>query len=116
MATALAAGLAALIIHCVRLGAIYNYHRRKGNDPNAVSEDSLRTIKRFAAMKEAFGTVSSKYAEKDQKDRNLEVENFFKEVGAMISRDSGFSDEEKWGKITQLARDLVSWNTQSRVT
>jgi hypothetical protein len=28
VATALAAGLAAMIIHCVRIGAVYNYHKK----------------------------------------------------------------------------------------
>jgi hypothetical protein len=110
VATALAAGLAALIIHCVRLAAIHNFYRRK-NDSTAVSESSLKTIKRFDAMKEAFMKVSTEYT---QKDRRLEVETFFGRPGREIDPDSGFSDEEKLEKIIQLARDLVSLNAQAR--
>lgn len=78
VATAFAAGLAALLVHCVRLGAICNHYRRKGNEANVVSADTLRTIKRFTGMKEAFVAIGTRYAGKDRKDRNLEVENFFK--------------------------------------
>ncbi|KAK3374165.1 hypothetical protein B0T24DRAFT_554041 [Lasiosphaeria ovina] len=112
VATALAAGLAALIIHVVRLGAIYNFHRRKSNDPNAVSEESLRTIKRFSAMKDAFVRVSDGgYSEKD---RRVEVESFFQDPGKKLEMD-GYTNEQKWEVVTKLARDLVSWTTQGRV-
>ncbi|KAK5992939.1 Intracellular serine protease-like protein [Cladobotryum mycophilum] len=114
VATALAAGLAALIIHYVRLGAIYNHFLQKHGDPNAVSENSVRIIKRSPAMKEAFMKVSSRYAERDRKDNNLEVESFFKDPSEFIHMESNTSDEAKWAQITQLARDLVSSNMQSR--
>ena len=111
VATALAVGLAALIIYCVRLGAIYIYHPRKGNDTNAVSKDSVAAIKRFDFMQEAFKKLSPGYREKD---RRVDVETFFGALGKDIDIDNSFSDEEKWAKITQLARDLVPWHTQLR--
>ena len=114
VATALAAGLAALIVHCVRLGAIYNFKRRKYNDSN-VDEGTVRTIKRYTGMKEAFNAVCPQYARKHPADRNLEVENFFRNAGKLIGKESDITEEEKWIKITQLARDLVSSNTQLRV-
>ena len=113
VATALAAGMAALIIHCVRLGALYNWYRNRG-DVNAVNEDSVRAVKRYMAMKEALIRVSSgSYTEKD---RRLEVEGFFKDAGKMLDPDSGSSDESRWEKITQMARDLVSSTTQAKVS
>lgn len=111
VATALAAGLAALIISCVRLGAIYNWHRKRSADANAVSVDSLHAVKQFAAMKEALIRVSAGYTEKD---RRLEVESFFRDPGKLLDMDSVYSTEQKWEKITQLARDLVSSSTQAR--
>ncbi|KAK0720171.1 hypothetical protein B0H67DRAFT_178559 [Lasiosphaeris hirsuta] len=111
IATALAAGLAALIISCVRLGAIYNWHRKRSADSNAVSVDSLRAVKQFAAMKEALVRVSAGYTEKD---RRLEVEGFFRDPSKLLDMDSVYSTEQKWEKITQLARDLVSSSTQAR--
>jgi len=112
VATALAAGLAALIIHCVRLGAMYNWHRRRVNDGNAVNEDSVRAIKRYSAMKEALVRISSGYTEKD---RRLEVENFFRDPSKVLDPYNGGSDEDRWEKIAQMARDLVSSSTQAKV-
>lgn len=112
VATALAAGLAALIIHCVRLGAVYSWHRGRVNDGNAVNEDSLRAIKRHAAMREALMRISSGYTDKD---RRLEVETFFRDPAKTLDPYNSVLDGVKWERIAQLGRDLVSSNTQARV-
>ncbi|KAI5864682.1 peptidase S8/S53 domain-containing protein [Durotheca rogersii] len=61
IATALAAGLAALVIYCVRLAAIETYRKETGfSDENkktldstdAVTEDSLGIVKTFNGMKQ----------------------------------------------------------------
>jgi len=108
VATALAAGLAALIIHCVRLGAIYNFHNGKGNDASVVNKSSVVAIKQFAAMREAFLKISSFGGDKD-KDRRIEVESFFdgpgKVLNAVYEKDDA---RRKWEQITEISRDLIS--------
>ncbi|KAM0296866.1 hypothetical protein ACHAPM_010052 [Fusarium culmorum] len=106
VATALASGLAALIIHCVRLAAIYNIYTNKRDDLS-VNETTVRAIKRFPAMKEALAILCSNNDEKQTRDRNLRVENFFKRPGdTMDNKD--VSEEEKWKQVVNIARDLVS--------
>ncbi|KAM0371361.1 hypothetical protein ACHAPY_010081 [Fusarium culmorum] len=106
VATALASGLAALIIHCVRLAAIYNIYTNKRDDLS-MNETTVRAIKRFPAMKEALAILCSNNDEKQTRDRNLRVENFFKRPGdTMDNKD--VSEEEKWKQVVNIARDLVS--------
>lgn len=107
VATALAAGLGALIIHCVRLGAIYNHYHHSPDETNAVNKDSVQTIKRFSNMKQAFDTISFRYTGNDRVGKNLEVESFFKDVSSVISVNSDTKNSEKWKRIARLARDLV---------
>jgi hypothetical protein len=59
VATALAASLAALIIHCVRLGAIYNATRSSDVPISkaSVSDKWLETIKTYLAMRTAFDII-----------------------------------------------------------
>jgi len=115
VATALASGLAALIIHCVRLGALYNYYHFKGSDNKSThhtaDENTLKAIKEFEIMKEAFKKVSPEYTDKDKR---LEVETFFKKPAKDLAS-STMGEEEKWGTVVQLARDLVSYNSQTQV-
>ncbi|CAO2650409.1 Nn.00g017010.m01.CDS01 [Neocucurbitaria sp. VM-36] len=116
IATALAAGLAALVIHCVRLGAIYNYHKlnRKGGtheDTTGVSEQTLKVIKKHDAMMQAFDTISNnarKGSGHSNGHRRLGVETFFPKPGEALSKDSSLSPDEKWSKVAKIARDLVS--------
>ncbi|KAF2012823.1 hypothetical protein BU24DRAFT_465179 [Aaosphaeria arxii CBS 175.79] len=112
VATALAAGLAALIIQCVRLGALHNHVKSQGAvTTTAPNVESLRAIKQFDAMKEAFKKVSTGYTESDKR---LEVEKVFKQPGTELNslNNDNTDDERRWNLIVQLARDLVSWNTQ----
>ncbi|KAK4163264.1 hypothetical protein QBC43DRAFT_319804 [Cladorrhinum sp. PSN259] len=107
VATALAAGLAALIIHCVRLGAIYNFYNGKGNDSTVVNKSSVVAIKQFAAMREAFLKISSS-GDKD-KDRRIEVESFFDGPGKVLNAVYEKGDaKQKWTQITDISRDLIS--------
>lgn len=111
VATALAAGLAALVIHCVRLGAVYNWCNDNAGDPNAVNKDTLVAIKEWDAMKAAFGRISN-----NDKDCRVEVDNFFREAGLVLGKAYSRDDAKiKWDKVTQLARDLVSSQRQSSV-
>ena len=99
VATALAAGLAALLIQCVRMGALYDHFFLKGMaDGNTIGE-----IKKFDVMKKALKLVSHDY---NEKDKRLEVETFFTKPGRDLGSE-GLTEEEKWKKISILARDLV---------
>ncbi|EKJ73006.1 hypothetical protein FPSE_06794 [Fusarium pseudograminearum CS3096] len=114
VATALASGLAALSIHCVRLAAIYNIYTNKRDDLS-VNETTVRAIKRFPAMKETLAILCSNNDEKQTRDRNLRVENFFKRPGdTMDNKD--VSEEEKWKQVVNIARDLVSYKTLTQTT
>ncbi|KAJ4361131.1 uncharacterized protein N0V89_001700 [Didymosphaeria variabile] len=114
VATALAAGLAAMIIHCVRLGAVYNFHK---NNRIGVSERSIRAIKTFKGMKAAFQTISKSDWAKG--DKSLEVETFFKDDGDELSKDAPKSEkdneqwkEEKWENVAKIARSLLHDNVE----
>ncbi|KAK3983956.1 hypothetical protein QBC44DRAFT_302234 [Cladorrhinum sp. PSN332] len=110
VATALAAGLAALIIHCVRLGAIYNFHssNRRGPDTSAVNKSSVVAIKQFSAMREAFLKLRDLAGDRD-KDRRIEVENFFVEPAKDLNQVLENEDfTPKWERIAGIARDLIS--------
>ncbi|XEU94982.1 hypothetical protein FSHL1_000266 [Fusarium sambucinum] len=114
VATALASGLAALIIHCVRLAAIYNIYTNKRDDLS-VNETTVKAIKRFPAMKEALAILCSNNDVKQTGDRNLRVENFFKRPGDTMNNQEA-SEEEKWKQVVNIARDLVSYKTVAQTT
>lgn len=114
VATALAAGLAAIIIHCVRLGAVYNFHK---NNRAGVSERSVRAIKTFKAMKAAFENISK--SDWTKGDKRLEVETFFKNYGTELSKDAPKSEkekeqwkEERWSNVAEIARNLLHDNVE----
>ena len=109
LATAHAAGLAAMILHCVRMGAVYNYY--KGNRAG-VTDASLRAIKTYDAMKAAFHTIRNPDPTSTT-DRRLGVETFFKNPSVSLGKDSELTDEDKWIKVAQIARNLVSDNTEN---
>ena len=111
VATALAAGLAAMIIHCVRLGAVHDFHK---NNTGGLSWKSVEAIKTFAAMKVAFDIIG-KIDSSDNNYRRLEVESIFKEHGVQLSSSSELSDQEKWIKVAKLARNLISDHTETSV-
>ncbi|PTB65121.1 hypothetical protein BBK36DRAFT_20935 [Trichoderma citrinoviride] len=82
IATALGAGLAALIIYCVRLGAAYTHRvdRSSGNPVNAdadagvLGRKSLELIKQPKHMREVFKRMLNKSS---SSDRYVEVYDYF---------------------------------------
>lgn len=112
LATAHAAGLAAMILHCVRMGAVHNYYE---GTRTGVTEASLRAIKTHDAMKAAFQTIRNPDTTSftSPTDRRLGVETFFKGPGQALGKDSNLTDEEKWIRVAQIARNLVSDNTEN---
>lgn len=121
VATALAAGLAALLIYVVRLAAVHDWHKPPGGGAtNTVGVDTLRAIRTFDVMTKALAMIKNKAAtvtmnEAGRRDRNLEVDSFFSEPARLL-RDDTASDADKWEMIRQLARELVPWSEQTRVT
>lgn len=108
VATALAAGLAAMIIHSVKQGAVY--HACKGH--LGLTEKSVRAIKTYKAMKSAFDIIR-KDGDKETKDQRLAIETFFTNPGKELGKTSSSSKEEKWVKVAALARDLISAQTEN---
>lgn len=126
VATALATGLAALIIHCVRLGAIYNTSKEINKEINEdvtedvnkdnnskvikgrVSTQTLRVVKTFDVMKSAFDLIKSS-GTSDDAEKRLGVETFFARHGDLLKKmETGReSEDEKWCIIEGLARNLV---------
>ncbi|KAI1380597.1 hypothetical protein F4677DRAFT_192150 [Hypoxylon crocopeplum] len=120
VATALAAGLAALIIHCVRLAAIETYReeaalrkagetdadaKKKTSDANAVTEGSLDVVKSFDGMMQIFHGIPKSTGEKD---KFLEVNSTFDDPGKCLCNKE-MSLKTKRDKIAYLARDFVGW-------
>ena len=108
VATALAAGLAALIIHCVRLGAIHNHRSATSGaiiDTNGVTEHSVQAIKHYKAMSHVFRRMIETPSTEGPR---LDIQRLFKDPGEEISVDSGLSEAGKWQAVAKLARDLES--------
>ncbi|KAJ0422256.1 peptidase S8/S53 domain-containing protein [Aspergillus carlsbadensis] len=115
VATALAAGLAALIIHCVRLGAIYNATRSSDVPASrySLSDKSLETIKTYSAMRAAFDFIKGKELP-GASEKRLGVEGCFKDPGDdLAKREKDFhSDSEvaAWETVREIARNLVPYD------
>ncbi|KAI1465212.1 uncharacterized protein F4812DRAFT_462057 [Daldinia caldariorum] len=118
IATALAAGLAALVIHCVRLAAIETYQKRQSGeegerntttnktlDANSITEGSLNAVKKPEAMKRIFEHIPGG---SQDSSKFLEVNSTFGDLGKFLC-DTENSTDSKLGKIAYLARDFVGW-------
>ncbi|KAJ4111451.1 hypothetical protein NW768_011804 [Fusarium equiseti] len=107
VATALAAGLAALVIHCVRISAIYSFYAKNPIDSDYINLDSFKEVKRLKGMKAAFNAIDSKNAYIDKDDKNLRVGTFFKGHGEVLKPDGQNGDEIKWAQIMKISNDLT---------
>ena len=72
VATAIAAGLAALVLHCVQLGVLNTL--KGGQIGNAVTMDDFKAIKGHERMKEAFQQIGTNQA---MGNKYIEVWNVF---------------------------------------
>ncbi|KAJ6088004.1 hypothetical protein N7467_006918 [Penicillium canescens] len=117
--TALAAGLAALIIHCVRLGAIYITHEGQRGGVDAQTYDR---VKNYDLMRKVFDNIS----DSGQFLRRVAVESYFKTESLLPTTNDlygGFSTgdskkkvlQNKWEAVAKLARDLVPYATEKSV-
>jgi hypothetical protein len=84
IATALAAGLAALILHCVRLAAIHTLITDPSKVKRRFSVDELRSLKSYKDMKSAFGKFHT----------NPESQMKFMEVWHTLGKD--FVTDRQW--------------------
>ncbi|KAI0968531.1 hypothetical protein F4678DRAFT_192806 [Xylaria arbuscula] len=105
IATALAAGLAALMIHIVRMAVIHTYELRQqtSNEANILKLSSLKTIKSPPAMRKYF---DSKAGDK----MYVHVWGDFNKKGMELkaANESEDSEVRKWKIIGEMARNLVS--------
>lgn len=102
IANALAAGLAALILHCARLAAIHTMI-----DPKAkrkVSVDEVKSLKSYDRMKKAFGKFQTSYKTK----------NKFMEIWETLGKDfvtrqewKGTKDIDKLPYIADIVSELL---------
>ncbi|KAI1318151.1 hypothetical protein F5Y16DRAFT_135965 [Xylariaceae sp. FL0255] len=103
IATALASGFAALMIHVVRMAVIHTYKHGKENssEANILKLSSLEAIKSPTAMRKTFASMAKNnyvhvYAEFDQRGKDL-----------LAAREA--DNPTEWFKIIgELARDIVS--------
>ncbi|KAI0437606.1 hypothetical protein F4803DRAFT_565896 [Xylaria telfairii] len=104
IATALAAGLAALMIHIVRMAAIRTYELKRENDVEAmlIKVDELKMIKSSATMRKVFDSMTM--------DKTfVHVWSKFHQRGNELKAAEEADDKaEKWRIIAELARDIVS--------
>ncbi|KAE8356245.1 hypothetical protein BDV28DRAFT_145429 [Aspergillus coremiiformis] len=104
VATALAAGLAALIIHCVRMAGIYSVWMKK--ERTGVTHKTLQVIKQYEVMKKAFQIINSADPS-TKKEQRIGVESFFVDWTRRLANGSS------WEIMEKLARDLVSDNMEN---
>ncbi|TGJ87155.1 hypothetical protein E0Z10_g1618 [Xylaria hypoxylon] len=105
IATALAAGLAALMIHVVRMAAIRTYELKKENEieANLIKLISLKTIKSPGTMRKTFDSMTT-----DKMYVHV-WGNFYRKGNELKAADDAEdSKAEKWRIIAELARDIVS--------
>ncbi|KAK1756664.1 hypothetical protein QBC47DRAFT_297737 [Echria macrotheca] len=105
IATALAAGLAALMIHVVRMAAMHTYELKKdkSNEANIIKLHSLSSIRSHATMRKTFNNMT-------RSKTYVHVWNHFNQNGIDLRTANEVEDPtaEKWRIIAELARDIVS--------
>ncbi|KAK5996565.1 hypothetical protein PT974_01902 [Cladobotryum mycophilum] len=86
IATALAAGLAALIIECVRLGVIYSNQTAQTDSNVEITDTDLNSIRERARMKGALLSIGTGHS---TDHKYIEVWNTFAKVTEMLKREEG---------------------------
>ncbi|KAM6513565.1 hypothetical protein FALCPG4_015958 [Fusarium falciforme] len=106
VATALAAGLAALILHCVRLGAIHTEREALCGvrSPTAVSDADVESLKKHYNM---HGVLRAIGLDEGQQ-RFIEVWRRFDGPAQELKSPGINSSAESLDIVAKLARDLVS--------
>ncbi|KAK0636152.1 hypothetical protein B0T17DRAFT_69929 [Bombardia bombarda] len=107
IATALAAGLAALMIHVVRMATIRTYELNKQDsaEANILKLISLKAIKSHATMRKTFDSMTKT----NDKEKYVHTWVHFNRKGheLMAAGEAIRTEDEKWRVISELARDIV---------
>lgn len=102
VATAIATGLAALVLYCVQLGAVNTQvsNQQHGQGGNIVTMEDFRAMKGHARMKEAFSAIGTSQA---SGNKYIEVWNLFEPAAKHAE---GVEMERKVAIVTELAQML----------
>lgn len=100
VATALASGLAALVLECVRLGYISTLKNSGQRGRGAIQRTDVDTIRKRDALESAFTYICGG---RQADNKYVEVWNTFTEFGEELKRNEGAS-EVQLDVITRLAR------------
>lgn len=104
IATALAAGLAALILECVRLGVIYTQEGRQSDSRMAINKDDLIKIRNKKNMMDALKRIGTG----DQtKNKYIEVWTTFDRITKMLKQEEGVRVNQL-EVIAGLAQNLLN--------
>lgn len=107
VATAIAAGLAALVLYCVQLGALHtqalNHQLLQGG--NAVTMEDFKAMKGHKRMKEAFMAIGTSQA---SGNKYVEVWDVF---GPAAKKAEGLERERRINIVTGLAERLKTRKT-----
>lgn len=102
VATALAAGLAALIVECVRLGAFYHLQKRFLG-PGFINRDDVFKIRDKKTMEDAFNSIS---VDRVGNSKYIEVWETFADPAGNLKKQDGVT-EEQLNVIAMLASSLL---------
>lgn len=111
VATAIAAGLAALVLYCVQLGAmdtqISNQQQQSlvGHGSNAVTMKDFENVKGHERMKEAFLAIGTSST---SQNKYVEVWDVF---GPAVKKAEGLPKDKRIGVIAEVARRLKTRKT-----
>ncbi|KAI1505744.1 hypothetical protein F5X99DRAFT_367585 [Biscogniauxia marginata] len=100
VATALAAGLAALVLECVRLGIFYTMEARQQDPSVAIRREDLIKMRNKSAMEYAFSSIG---VNRQTDNKYIEVWNTFSDVARDLKNNEGASSVQM-GFIAGLAR------------
>lgn len=104
VATALAAGLAALILECVRLGVIYTQEAKQSDPRMAINKEDLIKIRNKKVMMDALKRIGT--GEQTQ-NKYIEVWNTFDSVTKKLKQEEG-SRSGRLDVIAGLAQVLLN--------
>lgn len=104
VATALAAGLAALILECVRLGVISTQEAQQSDPRMAINKDDLTRIRNKRAMMDALKTIGTG---QQTQNKYIEVWNTFDPITTKLKQEEGLRSNQL-EVIAALAGSLLS--------
>lgn len=103
IATALAAGLAALILECVRLGVIYTQEAPQPDSRMAINKEDLVKIRNKRVLMDSFKRIGTG---EQTKNKYIEVWNTFDPITQRLKQEEGVRLNQL-GVIAGLAHDLL---------